>query len=136
MSGGVAYVFDEDGQFARRCNTEMVALEALEGDEAVQIKALVEEHLARTQSPRARELLEVWDEVLPKLVKVMPSEYRRVLSEMATMPETAGRPTGRIEHEEPRPYTPSGPWRRSPTIPPTFTVVPGGVPSGGKASHG
>jgi glutamate synthase (NADPH) large chain len=139
MSGGVAYVFDEDGQFARRCNGEMVALEALEGEEAVQIKALVEEHLARTQSPRAKELLEAWEEVLPKLVKVMPSEYRRVLSEKATMPETAGRPTGRIEHEEPKPYTPTGPWRRSPTIPPpSLTVVAGGAQekTGGKAVHG
>jgi len=134
MSGGVAYAFDEDGLFDARCNHEMVALEALSEGEAEKVRALVVEHAVRTGSPKAKELLDVWAEVLTKIVKVMPNEYRRILSERATMPETAGRPTGRDRDEEPQPYTPSGPWRRPLTTPPPLTVVPS--PKGGKAAHG
>jgi glutamate synthase (NADPH/NADH) large chain len=92
MSGGVAYVLDEDGLFIKRCNTEMVELEALDGEEIDHVRWLVEEHLERTGSRKAHELLDHWNAIVPKLVKVMPSEYRRVLAEQATMPETAGRP--------------------------------------------
>jgi glutamate synthase (NADPH/NADH) large chain len=134
MSGGVAYVFDEDGLFDARCNHEMVALEALSEAEAEKVKELVVEHATRTGSTKAAELLEAWAEVLPKIVKVMPNEYRRILSERATMPETAGRPTGTERDEEPQPYQPSGPWRRPQTTPPPLSIVPS--PKGGKAVHG
>ncbi len=117
MSGGLAYVFDEDGLFSERCNHEMVALEALEGDEAEHVRHLIEEHAERTGSPKAKELLDHWQAVVPRLVKVMPSEYRRILNERATMPETVGRPE-RDEAEAPRPYVPSGAWKRPVTTPP------------------
>jgi glutamate synthase (NADPH/NADH) large chain len=127
MSGGVAYVFDEDGMFSERCNTEMVALETLQGEEVETVRRLIEQHLERTGSPKAQELLDVWQAVVAKMVKVMPSEYRRILSERATMPETAGRP----ERDEPKPYVPSGAWRRPATNPPPFAAR-----EEGKVAHG
>jgi glutamate synthase (NADPH/NADH) large chain/glutamate synthase (ferredoxin) len=97
MSGGIAYVYDEDGQFASRCNTAMVALERVgtaaeqkggktrlhrdETDEA-QLKRLLEEHNRWTGSRRARELLDSWTASRQKFVKVFPNEYKRALAEM------------------------------------------------------
>jgi glutamate synthase (NADPH/NADH) large chain len=99
MSGGVAYVYDEDGQFAKRCNTAMVSLEKVLssaeqeatmdkaiwhrglGDEA-QLKKLLEEHNRWTGSKRARELLDTWAESRGKFVKVFPNEYKRALGEI------------------------------------------------------
>jgi glutamate synthase (NADPH/NADH) large chain len=98
MSGGVAYVFDADGAFTRRCNTEMVELEAVDASESEHVRVLVEEHHMRTGSPLALELLDHWAPVVRKLVKVVPNEYRRVLAEQAAMPETSGR------HVIARPY--------------------------------
>jgi glutamate synthase (NADPH/NADH) large chain len=112
MSGGVAYVLDESGDFERRCNLVMVeiepipaedaALEALDhqgGDmethglvnvmhdmtrnDAVRIRTLVQRHAQFTGSTRARKILERWDEYLPKFVKVMPVDYRRALEQLA-----------------------------------------------------
>jgi glutamate synthase (NADPH/NADH) large chain len=128
MSGGVAYVFDEDGLFSSRCNTEMVALDALEESEAEAVRRLVEEHAERTGSPKAHELLDCWQAVAAKIVKVMPSEYRRILSEQTT-PETAGCPGDAGEAEEVRPYVPSGPWRKPGAVadrsPPVVQVING-----------
>jgi glutamate synthase (NADPH/NADH) large chain len=113
MSGGMAYVFDEDAAFVTRCNREMVALEALEPEEAENVRHLIEEHAMRTGSPKAHELLDCWAAVVPKMVKVMPSEYKRILAEKLT-PETAGRPvTGAIEPPPARPYVPTGAWQRA-----------------------
>jgi glutamate synthase (NADPH/NADH) large chain/glutamate synthase (ferredoxin) len=99
MSGGVAYVYDEDGQFASRCNTAMVALEKVlpseqqkadvsekywhraQTDEA-QLKKLLEDHNRWTGSKRARELLDNWDAARAKFVKVFPTEYKRALAEI------------------------------------------------------
>jgi glutamate synthase (NADPH/NADH) large chain/glutamate synthase (ferredoxin) len=99
MSGGIAYVYDEDGKFASRCNTAMVSLErvgstaeqqAAQGktklhrdqtDEAL-LKKLLEEHNRWTGSRRARELLDNWAEARMKFVKVFPNEYKRALAEM------------------------------------------------------
>ena len=64
----------------------------------------------RTGSAKAYELLDGWAAVRQKIVKVLPSEYKRVLAEKATMPETAGRPA-RLS-EEARPYVPTGAWER------------------------
>ncbi|AGX87701.1 glutamate synthase-related protein [Candidatus Symbiobacter mobilis] len=100
MSGGIAYVYDEDGQFASRCNTVMVALErTLASSEQLQIlgqqywhrgksdeeqlKALIAEHHRWTGSQRAAELLADWGNSLRKFVKVFPHEYRRALGELA-----------------------------------------------------
>jgi glutamate synthase (NADPH) large chain len=106
MSGGVAYVLDEDGGFEKRCNLSMVALEAIpeeaaasetgeveshgrvhfnhlnQADEAA-LREQIEKHLRYTQSPRAKHILDNWAMFLPKFTKVMPTEYRRALQEMA-----------------------------------------------------
>jgi glutamate synthase domain-containing protein 3 len=85
MSGGVAYVLDEDGAFAERCNTGMVGFEGLSGDDADELRALVEEHERRTDSTVAARVLAEWDGLLAAgaFVKVMPHDYKRVLEERA-----------------------------------------------------
>ncbi len=81
MSGGIAYVLDDDGTFAARCNTELVSLDGLEDDDADTLRALVEEHAERAGSTVATGLLEDWDAVPRRFVKVMPHDFRRALAE-------------------------------------------------------
>ncbi|WP_374590654.1 glutamate synthase-related protein [Aquabacterium sp.] len=99
MSGGVAYVYDEDGQFAKRCNTAQVSLDKVlpaaeqqtsvdkaiwhrgQTDEAL-LKKLIEDHHRWTGSLRAREILDNWGASLGKFVKVFPNEYKRALGEI------------------------------------------------------
>ena len=96
MSGGVAYVYDEDGHFAGRCNTSMVALDKVlphgEQDAAtlhkgqadeVLLKKLIEDHHRWTGSLRARHILDHWTESRGRFVKVFPNEYKRALQEIA-----------------------------------------------------
>ena len=81
MSGGVAYVLDESGDFAKRVNTQMVGIEKLEtAAEIAEVKKLVTQHLAYTKSTRAKQLLDQWDLTVPKFVKVMPKDYKRMLA--------------------------------------------------------
>jgi len=99
MSGGIAYVYDEDGQFASRCNTAMVSMEKVlsEADQAAQVdraiwhrdqadesqlKKLLEDHFKWTGSRRARELLDDWANARAKFIKVFPNEYKRALGEI------------------------------------------------------
>ena len=79
MSGGIAYVFDEQGDFASRCNTEMVGLEELDDADAAVLKAMIEKHAECTGSSLATMMLINWQNVLPRFVKVMPMDYKRVL---------------------------------------------------------
>jgi glutamate synthase (ferredoxin) len=82
MSGGVAYVIDEDGDFAQRCNLQMVDLETLEdATEEKLVRDLIERHAQFTGSTRARTILDGWNSYREKLVKIMPLDYRRVLAE-------------------------------------------------------
>jgi glutamate synthase (NADPH) large chain len=82
MSGGVAFVLDEEGRFETLCNHDMVGLEPVESDEDLALlRGMVESHLEWTGSERARRVLRNWDEVLPKFVKVMPDDLKRVLQE-------------------------------------------------------
>jgi glutamate synthase domain-containing protein 2/glutamate synthase domain-containing protein 1/glutamate synthase domain-containing protein 3 len=85
MSGGVAYVLDEEGSFHKRCNMGMVGFEELAEADAIELRAMVEEHQRRTDSPVAARVLDEWQELLAKgaFVKVMPHDYRRVLRELA-----------------------------------------------------
>jgi glutamate synthase domain-containing protein 3 len=113
MSGGIAYVYDPNGQFASRCNTAMVSLERVlpsgeqaatvdraiwhkgrdgkpESDDAI-LKKLIEDHHKWTGSLQARHLLDQWDSSRSKFVKVFPNEYKRALAELAakaTPPES------------------------------------------------
>lgn len=80
MSGGVAYVLDEAGDFATRCNTEMVGLESLEDPEDIKdLKEVIQRHVDYTQSEKGARILADWEAMLPKFVKVMPRDYKRVL---------------------------------------------------------
>jgi len=81
MSGGIAYVFDEDGDFAdAHCNQASVDLEpVIEPGDVKLLRDLVTRHAAATASPRATWILENWEEVLPRFVKVFPHEFKRVL---------------------------------------------------------
>jgi glutamate synthase (ferredoxin) len=81
MSGGVAYVIDEAGDFAQRVNGQMVGLEKLEDDEEIAaVRGLIQQHLHHTGSERARAVLDNWAAFAPQFVKVMPKDYKRVLS--------------------------------------------------------
>jgi len=116
MSGGIAYVYDEDGHFAKRCNTSMVTLEKLmsseeqearvdrtvwhrskavdgadrevQTDEAI-LKKLLEDHHRWTGSQRARDILDHWAESRARFVKVFPNEYRRALGEINAAKQAA-----------------------------------------------
>ncbi len=106
MSGGVAYVLDEEGNFEKRCNLAMVALEPVPEEEAQSetgeleshgrvdvnhlgraddelLRSLIDKHAQYTGSERARHILAHWDQYRTKFVKIMPHEYRRALREMA-----------------------------------------------------
>jgi len=84
MSGGVAYVLDEDNSFPVRCNREMVDLEKLEDEQEIaEVRAMIERHGEHTGSPVAARVLGDWEALLPKFVRVMPRDYKRVLQEMA-----------------------------------------------------
>ena len=83
MSGGVAYVLDEAGDFARRCNLQMVGLEKLEDtDEIELVWKMIQRHQAYTQSALAGRLLAIWKETVPRFVKVMPKDYKRILQSL------------------------------------------------------
>jgi glutamate synthase (ferredoxin) len=79
MSGGVAYVFDEDGSFKKRCNPETVSLERLDERDLLEVEEMLKRHAMYTRSGRAWQLLALWEETAPKFVKVMPKDYRRML---------------------------------------------------------
>jgi glutamate synthase domain-containing protein 2/glutamate synthase domain-containing protein 1/glutamate synthase domain-containing protein 3 len=90
MSGGIAYVLDEDGTFAQRCNTELVALEPLEPDDVRVVRELVEEHERRTGSSVARRILDRWPTAQLRFVKVMPHDYRAALAQHRDHPVSTG----------------------------------------------
>ena len=81
MSGGIAYVFDERGDFTQeRCNLESVDLEPLlDPHDAQVVKTLIVRHLELTWSPRAKWLLDNWQEAVPRFIKIFPHEFKRVL---------------------------------------------------------
>ena len=89
MSGGVAYVWDPHDRFPRRCNMEMVELERLENAaERLEVRRMIERHLELTGSVPARAVLDDWDRSVDDFVKVMPTDYKRVLRERAAARET------------------------------------------------
>ncbi|HEX4116177.1 MAG TPA: glutamate synthase large subunit [Solirubrobacteraceae bacterium] len=85
MSGGVAYVLDEYGDFPARCNMGMVGFDEISAADAIELRAMIEEHARHTDSPVARDVLARFEQLLANgsLVKVMPHDYKRVLSELA-----------------------------------------------------
>jgi len=88
MSGGIAYVLDAAGDFRSRVNLQMVDLAPLEGaDDITEVRRLIERHIERTSSARARQVLDAWDEFRPKFVKVIPRDYQRMLAAIARAEE-------------------------------------------------
>jgi glutamate synthase domain-containing protein 3 len=84
MSGGVAYVWNEAGDFKKSCNTETFELEPVSAAaDILELKQLIQTHADYTDSPVAKSILEHWEESIGKFVKVMPTDYKRVLAERA-----------------------------------------------------
>jgi glutamate synthase domain-containing protein 3 len=83
MSGGLAFVLDEVGDFAEKCcNHEMVDLEPLDLPEDIHyVKSMIQRHSEYTSSPKAQWVLDNWETMLPKFIKVFPKELKRVLRE-------------------------------------------------------
>jgi glutamate synthase (NADPH/NADH) large chain len=81
MSGGIAYVLDETGEFSTSlCNRTMVDCEALNADDETEVHAYVQKHCDMTGSARAKFILDRWHEFVPKFVKVLPHDYKGVLA--------------------------------------------------------
>src|SRR5690242_16480144 len=93
MSGGIAYVFDEKGDFAeRRCNRAAVDLESIGDEDAALLCTLISRHVEYTGSPRGKWVLENWDSMLERFIKVFPHEYKRVLGVPQAAAIAAARP--------------------------------------------
>jgi glutamate synthase (NADPH) large chain len=93
MSGGIAYIWDPHEHVLANCNLGMVELEKLAADEDIaELRELIENHARHTDSTVAANLLENWDDCLPQFVKVMPTDYKRVLEERRRRSVTAPQP--------------------------------------------
>jgi glutamate synthase (ferredoxin) len=80
MSGGIAYVLDETGDFPRNCNMEMVKLFKLEDlEEIEEVHAMIKRHAEYTRTERSWKVLALWEQMVPKFVKLYPNDYRRVI---------------------------------------------------------
>lgn len=82
MSGGVAYVYDFDGDFENKCNKETFELEKVSKDDSKDLKDFITRHRNLTGSEVAKSILKNWETELIKFVKVMPTDYKRVLNEL------------------------------------------------------
>jgi glutamate synthase domain-containing protein 3 len=90
MSGGIAYVWDPQGVFAGRCNPGMVELEEVTAAEDIaELQVLIYQHQHYTGSSVAQYLLAHWESALPQFVKVMPTDYKRVLQAQARQAQLA-----------------------------------------------
>ncbi len=89
MSGGIAYIWDREGNFKKNCNLGMVDLYPVKEDKDVaELKELIEKHLKYTQSSVAKAILKDWRESVGQFVKVYPRDYRRVLEEAEAIKNT------------------------------------------------
>ena len=88
MSGGVAYVLDENNDLYMKTNKELVSTEELSNKYDVQeLKKMLEEHVKYTNSVRGKEILENFEEYLPKFKKIIPYDYKKILNAIAKMEE-------------------------------------------------
>jgi glutamate synthase (ferredoxin) len=81
MSGGIAYVLDEEGDFETRVNLETIDLDPMDDQDFERVQRLVRRHFQYTRSERSDEILRKWDAYAPKFVKVFPKDYKRAQSE-------------------------------------------------------
>lgn len=88
MSGGIAYVLDEDHDLYLRLNKQMVTMSAVtERHDAAELRRMIEEHLQATGAPRAKEILDNFEDFLPKFKKIIPTDYRKMIAAIAQMEE-------------------------------------------------
>jgi glutamate synthase (NADPH/NADH) large chain/glutamate synthase (ferredoxin) len=91
MSGGLAFVLDRDGTFRAKVNPALWKdLVEMDEADAIEVRDLIAEHVARTDSPVGRAVLDDWENLAPKFVKLFPEDYRRVLEQLAQEEEAAG----------------------------------------------
>jgi glutamate synthase domain-containing protein 3 len=86
MSGGLAFVLDEDGLFRSRCNPTILVndqLTTLDEADRIEVRSLIAEHVERTGSPVGQRVLDEFDTLADRFVKVFPEDYRRVLDQLA-----------------------------------------------------
>jgi glutamate synthase (ferredoxin) len=83
MSGGIAYVLDEAGDFPEKINNEMLDLDPLNEEDVEYIQQMLRKHFQLTRSQRADDILRKWEKMAPKFVKVFPREYKQALADMA-----------------------------------------------------
>ncbi len=89
MSGGIAYVLDTDGDFSGKFNSEMADMEVLDDENDInELKGMISNHYKYTGSENAKRILDNWTDMLPKFVKVMPKDYKRMLNAIRKMQET------------------------------------------------
>ncbi len=88
MTGGIAFVYDPDEEFEKRCNTQTVDIKPLHEKSIPELRYLLERHYKYTQSPIASKILLNWDNELDKFVRIMPRDYARVLKEMESKEES------------------------------------------------
>jgi len=94
MSGGLAFVLDEDGTFRSKVNPALLDdLNGMDDADAIEVRDLIAEHVARTESPVGQRVLDEWETLAPKFVKVFPADYRRVLEQLAIEEEEAAMST-------------------------------------------
>jgi glutamate synthase (NADPH/NADH) large chain len=91
MSGGLAYVYDEDGRFRDMCNMQMIEVETLTEEDRERVKSLLERHVARTESTKGRALLQGFFGVASRFVKVVPTEYKKVLAARKAREESSAK---------------------------------------------
>ena len=88
MSGGIAYVLDENRDFYKRLNKELVSFEEVTGKyDVLGLKELIREHVACTNSEKGKRILEHFSEYLPKFKKIVPHDYRRMMNAIVQMEE-------------------------------------------------
>jgi glutamate synthase (NADPH/NADH) large chain len=102
MTGGIAYVLDESGEFSSvLCNRASVDLEPLENPVDLQtVRNLIEAHVTATASPRGQWILENWGQMIPKFVKIFPHEYKRVLGIPKFVPRSATHLSEPVQRQE------------------------------------
>ena len=90
MSGGIAYIYDKDKDFDKNCNKETFEIESLLEEDLKDLKELITNHFTYTGSVVAEKIIESWDIEVERFIKVMPTDYKRVLNEMKLRKESNG----------------------------------------------
>ena len=90
MSGGIAYIYDKDKDFDKNCNKETFEIESLLEEDLKDLKELITNHFNYTGSIVAEKIIESWDIEVERFIKVMPTDYKRVLNEMKLRKESNG----------------------------------------------